>query len=434
MLGNVSVAFIGKILFSGSVFFQQGSLIKFESLTLIQYWQYGTLYTYLFWLNIQNIPKPVLNYAKATKMTFWEKLKDIILPACKNLAILLFILNFILSVYEDAKIQLIFKSSIGTHTELVSQWLNRTYQSNSLINPQFANEITIQLGFVILIITTLSTIILTLVFSSGYKSIIKFGKSFALPQIKLIDKITPVILLGFILFPLIYSIISTVGNFDFDFFHLVSPFLFTILASTIAMLCSIYLGILLRLGWKETLSSFNNRSLFFYIILFTLQLIPPIAIYIIGFQWLKITGYQFSWNLQLIWILGHIILTLPLLSSFISVSHFNTSNNEINYMESHKFSFMQIVRDSFFRRYQAEYLLTFLIAFSLIWNESIINNLLSDFIPSFVSEMKMNIEGRAADYAKGMNYLFVALCISILAMGLWKSILNKTTNGKNEIA
>jgi hypothetical protein len=95
---------------------------------------------------------------------------------------------------------------------------------------------------------------------------------------------------------------------------------------------------------------------------------------------------------------------------------------------------MQIVRDSFFRRYQAEYLLTFLIAFSLIWNESIINNLLSDFIPSFVSEMKMNIEGRAADYAKGMNYLFVALCISILAMGLWKSILNKTTNGKNEIA
>ena len=140
------------------------------------------------------------------------------------------------------------------------------------------------------------------------------------------------------------------------------------------------------------------------------------------------------WNLQLIWILGHVILTLPLLSSFISVSHFKTSNNEINYLESHKFSLRQIIKDSFLRRYQSEYLLTFLIAFSLIWNESIVNNLLSDFIPSFVSEMKMNIEGRAADYAKGMNYLFIALGIALMAMWLWKFILCKSFNQTNEVA
>ena len=140
------------------------------------------------------------------------------------------------------------------------------------------------------------------------------------------------------------------------------------------------------------------------------------------------------WNLQLVWILGHVILTLPLLSSFISVSHFKTSNNEINYLESYKFSLWQIIKDSFLKRYQAEYLLTFLIAFSLIWNESIVNNLLSDFIPSFVSEMKMNIEGRAADYAKGMNYLFIALGIAIMAMWLWKLILRKSFNQTNEVA
>lgn len=434
MLGNVSVAFIGKILFSDSAYFQQGALIKFESLTLIQFWQYGTLYIYLFWLNIQNIPKTTLDYAQAAKMNVGERMRDIILPACKNIAILLFILNFILSIYEDAKIQLIFKSSVGTHTEMVSQWLNRTYQSNSLFNPQFANERTVQLSFIILIMASIATVFSTIFFSSTYKGAINFGKSLKLPKVGFLSRLYPTLLIGFVLLPLLYSMYSTVGNFNFDFFHLIRPVLFTLVTSLIALILSVYLGILLRLGWKETLSSFNNRSLFFYIFLFILQLVPPIAIYITGFQWLKITGYQSMWNLQLVWILGHVILTLPLLSSFISVSHFKTSNNEINYLESHKFSLRQIIKDSFLRRYQAEYLLTFLIAFSLIWNESIVNNLLSDFIPSFVSEMKMNIEGRAADYGKGMNYLFVAIGIALMAMWLWKIILRKFFNKANEVA
>lgn len=434
MLGNVSVAFIGKILFSDSAFFQGSSFVKFESLTLIQFWQYGTLYVYLFWLNIQNIPKTTLNFAQATKMNFGERMRDIILPSCKNIAILLFILNFILSIYEDAKIQLIFKSSVGTHTELISQWLNRTYQSNSLINPQFANDKTIQVGFMILVLASIGTVFSTIFFSSAFQRVIKSRRTMSLPNIRFLTPIYPVILLGFILLPLLYCIYSTLGKFNLEFAHLLRPLLFTLVASVVALLFSICIGILLRLGWKNTLSSFNNRSLFFFIFLFILQLVPPIAIYITGFQWLKITGYQSMWNLQLVWILGHVILALPLLSSFISVSHFKTSNNEINYLESHKFSLRQIIKDSFLRRYQTEYLLTFLIAFSLIWNESIVNNLLSDFIPSFVSEMKMHIEGRAADYAKGMNYLFIALGIALMAMWLWKLILRKSLNQTNEVA
>lgn len=46
----------------------------------------------------------------------------------------------------------------------------------------------------------------------------------------------------------------------------------------------------------------------------------------------------------------------------------------------------------------------------------------------------MNIEGRAADYAKGMNYLFVALGIALMAIWLWKLILRKSFNQTNEVA
>jgi len=433
MLGNISIAFVGKILFSDSTFFQHGSLIKYEALTLIQFWQYGTLFAYLFWLNIQNIPNEILKYADATKMTFGERIKDLLLPACRNLAILLFILNFILSIYEDPKIQIIFKSSVGTHTELISQWLNRTYQSNSLINSLFANEKSIQYSFAILFITLILTLLFALIFSKGYSRVIRFNNAIKIPQYDIIAKIILVLLLLFIFLPLFYTIYATAKNLRIELGHLISPFIFTFLATLLAMSFSILLGITLRLGWKETLSSFNNRSLIFYILLFILQLVPPIVIYITGFQWLKIVGYQSLWNLQFVWVTGHIVLILPLIISFVSVFHFRTSNNEINYLEAHNFPLHQIINDSFLRRYKAEYLFTLLIGFSLIWNESIINNLLSDFIPSFVSEMKMNIEGRAADYAKGMNYLFVALGIAFMAMWIWKLILNKSFNRKNEI-
>lgn len=434
MLGNVSIAFIGKIMFSDSAFFQQGSLIKFGTLTLIQFWQYGTLYIYLFWLNIQNIPKTSLNYAFATKMTFGERVKDLILPSCRNLSILLVILNFILSVYEDAKIQIIFKSSVGTHSEMISQWLNRTYQTNSLINAIFANERTIQYSTTILFVALILTIIFTLVFSRVFNRFIRLNTALKIPTANFLHKSLPYFLLAFVFLPLIYTIYSTLKNFRFDFYHLLIPFLFTFVTTLLALIFSIILGITLRLGWKQALSSFNNRSLFFFVLLFILQLVPPIIIYITGFQWLKVIGYQDVTYLQFIWVIGHVILILPLIISFVSVFHFRTSNNEINYLESHKFSLPQILIDSFFRRYKAEYLFTFLIGFSLIWNESIINNLLSDFIPSFVSEMKMNIEGRASDYAKGMNYLFVGLGIALVAMWIWQLILNKSFKQKNENA
>lgn len=434
MLGNVSIAFIGKIIFSNSAIFQLDSFMKFTALTIIQFWQYGTLFIYLFWLNMQNIPSSVLNYAQAIKMSFGEKVKDLLLPACRNLAILLFILNFILSVYEDAKIQIIFKSSVGTHTELISQWLNRSYQSNSLINSLFANEKAIQYSITILFLALILTMISAFIFSVIYNKTTKLNTPFRIAKSKYLSNVLLIGLLVFVFSPLLYTILITVKYFRFEFFHLITPFIFTFLATALALLFSVLLGITLRLGWKKTLSSFNNRSLVFFIFLFILQLIPPIVIYLTGFQWLKLTGYQSLWGLQLLWIAGHIILILPLLISFVSVFHFRTSNSELGYMEAQNFSLRQIFKDSFLRRYRAEYLFTFLIGFSFIWNESVINNLLSDFIPSFVSEMKMNIEGRAANYAKGMNYLFVVLGIALTAVWIWVVIITKSFNQKNEVA
>ena len=179
------------------------------------------------------------------------------------------------------------------------------------------------------------------------------------------------------------SICNVVGNTILDVF---SDFVVDN-----ATILSVMLGIFFRLGWKKITHTFNHRSLVLFISLFVVQLVAPMILVLAGYQWMKFTGYQGRLNLNIIWIAGHILLILPLLTSFILVTQTGTANADISYLETHKLTFVELIQDLFLRRYLAEYLFTFLIAFSLIWNEGIIGNILSDFIPSFVSEIGITI-------------------------------------------
>lgn len=75
----------------------------------------------------------------------------------------------------------------------------------------------------------------------------------------------------------------------------------------------------------------------------------------------------------------------------------------------YKLSIKETISVSFLKRFKAEYLLFFILGFSFILNEAIINSLFSDYIPSFVSSMKMLITGRGADYEKAFGFLWFLL-------------------------
>jgi hypothetical protein len=193
----------------------------------------------------------------------------------------------------------------------------------------------------------------------------------------------------------------------------------------IATVTAVVLGALLRLGWKRVMYRFDRRSLLFFILFFTVELIPPLLLLICGYQWLKWIDYTRKNTIYIIWVVGHVLLSLPLLSSFLAVTHFRTLNRELDFFEAHQSGFAEVLKTGFIRRYPADYILSFLIAFSLIWNESVINNILSDYVPSFVSNITMAIEGRAADFSRGVSYLLVSIFISLLSLTVWFSILAK---------
>lgn len=431
LLGNVSTSFIYKLILSDFVYLQQDSFQKLVAVTVIQFWQYGTLFIYIIWLVIKGINTEKFDYCKVSYFSKYETFQDLILPSCRNTVSLLFIINFIFSVYEDSKMQLIFRASRGTNTEFIDQWLTRTYESASLINPVTARtEIySISLIYLFLLLCTLLVVVSLLLttldlFVKQRKSppvFVQFNGS----------SLIYYVLIASVLAPIFFIIFHVFSNFNLSFGHLIYPLYLSLLTGFIAVIIAIVVGAAMRVGWLKYMDSLNRKSQFAFYLVLLLQLIPGIVISLVGYQWAAYIDLGKS-NMVILWIVGHILLILPLISCLLITTHFRVSNNEINYLFTHKTSAFDFIKISFLLRFKGDYLLTFLICVTMVWNDPILNSILSDYVPSFISEMKMSITGRAADYSKGISYFAISLMVSLGAYFLWvynnynKSVLNET--------
>ena len=436
-LGNVSIAFICKLLIGDSAFFSsvvaESVYYKLAFLIALQLWQFGLLFIYLFWLNFQGISEVRHQYAIATKFSLYQKLKDIFLPHSINIAILLGTLGFVFSVFEESKIQYLFKASRGTDSELITNWLARNYHSALLVNPDQAREVAFNSGYIIAAFSLLSLIALYLVIyfftriTTRSKVYFSISRHLTIPSgiKKLLSRGWAILLILFVIVPVVFCL----GYIKFDLGKSILamgfPLMMVFLATLVATGTAILFGIAARLGWERLLSAFTNRSLLFLMALFLLLIIPPLVILISGFNWMGLIGYNSEWLIYAIWIAGHTILSLPVLGSFVLFNHFRVSTRELNYLQVYRLNTPELLKLSFFSRFKAEYLLLFIIAFSFIWNEAILNNLFSDYIPSFVSGLKMLITGRGADYSQAFGYLLVSMLLAFLSVAVWRFITEK---------
>lgn len=418
LLGDVSTSFIYKLLLSDITGLQQHSFQKLLVTAFIQFWQYGTLFVYIIWLVIKNIPIEKFDYCKVSYFSPYEIFRDLILPACRNTVILLFIISFIFSVYESSKLQLIFRSSRGTDSEFINQLLTRTYQSASLLNPVSAREEIYSTGFLffVLLLGILLIVIsgLLVIFNLAMK------KRKQMPVLIHINGSSFLFytLIVFLLAPVLFILVHVFSNFSISFSYLLYPLCLSLLAALVTMIIAIVTGAAMRIGWMKYMDSLNSKSQFAFYLILLLQLLPGIIITLLSYQWAAWVNLDKS-NMGLLWIAGHILLILPLISCLLITTHFKVSNNEIHYLMAHKTSVRGFLKLSFLLRFKGDYLLTFLICVTMIWNDPLFNSILSDYVPSFISEMKMSITGRAADYSRGISYFAVSLMVALGAWSIW---------------
>jgi len=436
-LGNIAVVFVFKVLLFNSAFFNQvvegGFTTQNAFLIILQFWQYGFLFAYLFWLSIQNINKRFLDYANAAKLTRFELIRDFILPQTRNLFILLLFIGFIFSFYEDAKSQLIFRASQGLGTELINHWLYRDYQSALLINPVYATQSIFKTGLIVFVITALAFLIIGILALLGLRlwSKINISKVIEIPnddRKKDNKKVSYTILFlcNIAIFsPLIAALIRSKYLFAENISLIIFPLILTMIAAFAATTLSIVFGIASRLAFHKWLNTFNSKSLFYFLAIFLLLLIPPLCIVLAGFKWFGLIGYHSNSVIYIVWVIGHCFLTLPILGSFVIATHFIVKENEIEYLFAYHISNKDMWLYSFFKRFKAEYALTLLFAFSFIWNDAGLNMILSDKIPSFAANLQMLFIGRAADYSKATTFVLVAVALSVGCILIWNYIVGK---------
>jgi len=427
LLGGISSALIYKIILVEHSLYFETVTNKFISYSIIHYWQFGTLFIYLFWLNGTSLKSNFLKFSDSMKFSFREFIRDIWMPKQKNLIILLSIIGFVFTFYEEAKSSFIFRVSRGTNSEFINQFINRTYKSESIINSELAFTNLCVNGFVALVFALMTlALVLFLVnklvnFRTKKRNVNKRSNS---NISKSITQATFYLLLIFVLFPIVYVLTIEGAKID-DLEYLLSPITSTAIAAVVSTIIAITTSIVNRLLLPGMLSDFNDKSLIYFVLLFSLLLVPPVLILIITYKWFSF--FQVNYNaIPIAWVIGHFFMCFPILSGFATTSHFKVKNNFILFLDVHKASITEKIKQLFLRPLFGDYILTFLFAFTIIWNEAIINNILSDVIPSFVSEMNMSITGKIADYSKGIGFLLISLIISLLSILIWSFGISKT--------
>jgi len=440
LLGSTSIAFVFKMVLLNSdlmgwAYERPANLVVI--LSVIQFWQFGTLFTYLFWLSLKSINNNLNQYASAAKLSRWEYLKDICLPHLKGLLLLLALICFIFSFYEDVKISLIFRVSEGLNAELISHWIFRNYQSNILIGYNYALQKIVQvsqdtlfgLGVSLLLFGIFQHLILQLVrkfknfFYLSLNSRLWISKS---KKFTLTSALLPIL----IIIPL--AIVFCVNKINFERINfLIVPLTLSLIGALLATIIAIVFSFFTRLINFDKMGSFTLLSLSYLTWLYIILLIPPLEIMLGGFEWMTLLNINGYYGSILFWLIGHTILSLPILGSFLMVTNFKITSNELNYCKIYNVSRKDIFKINFLKKFKADYLLTFLFAYTIILNEGLLNKVFSDKIPSFVSALNDSISSKNADYSLSMLFFLVSLIVASASIGIWIRSMKKYQNEKS---
>lgn len=438
LLGNTSIAFIFWSVFKNFQLFErlstQQPLWENFLLVLLHSWQYGFLFAYLIWLNLQFVKRNVLQYSVVSQLTSFELVRDILFPSCKNLIIILSVLSFSFAFYQDANSKFILKASPGNGTELVTAWLFRIYNSGILKSFEFAYQKIIAPAILTTGICALIYLFLLILIPFFFRIVSKEEKMVSkLLYLLPIPKNRLAIIFGFliisaVLFPILATVKFNSESGVFFESRLLKSVGYTLIAATIATLTSIKLSIMLRIGFQKFMDSFNFRSNILLLFLYLLLLVPSLLVYLAGYKWAALFSVTDSTRIVILWVTSHVIFTIPLLSSFLFSTHFNASNKELDFQAISEARALEIIKISFLKRFWLQYLLAFIFSFALIWNESTLNRVYSDTIPAFSPLLEMAIQGRAADMEIALAYYLISLSIASIGVLVWIMIMNKVSN------
>jgi ABC-type spermidine/putrescine transport system permease subunit II len=401
-------------------------------------WQYGLLCAYVCWLRIARLDRSSLDFARTAGLSSLEVVRDIVAPRCRSLAVLLLLICFFIGTRETAKSWLVFKVSPGTHTSLIGHALWDQYQQQLPVSPQFAQISSLRTcAFVSasVIVASLALLLACKLAASLFVVVLRLVPSRPRPLHRLGAAIhvrwqgwvwiVSCIALGPLLAPLVFVRPST----SIDWAAFAAALGFAGAGACFSVMVALFFGFTLRLSAYKATATLGRELLCILMLLTGLLAIPSLAFVLCGYGVYAICAHSYVVLLGT-WFAGQALLALPLLGSLALWLHTEVASGELEFQDGARLSLQEIARHSFLSRMRLEYSFALLFAWSLVWNESTLNRVVSDSLPTFIDLMSRTLSARP-DFGRATTMCVATAIVAAAATALWVAVQRRALQSRN---
>jgi len=390
-------------------------------------WQYLPLCIYMFWLRNLAVAPSVRTFAQSSSLTFAEAIRDILWPSARNLAIVLALLISLSAGQDHAIGYHLLRASTGSDTAMISHALLELYQLLQAPAPKAAADVILANSLLLApLLLAMSGLSVALTLASQHMLIRAAPRvprrTHGLANTR--PALTGWLAVLIVLTPILWSLVSVPPQLHRDITPMMGAAAFTVIGSVGAFALAVLLGAALRLLLPRSLETLNGRALWVVIALVALKSIPALAIALMLYALLW-PALSFGTPILFgVWLVAHAFVHLPFLALFVLWIHHRLTAREIEYQTLAGASTLELLRHSFLASFGLDYVLVAIFAWSFVWNESVINRLLSDRMPSLSASLAPLI-GTRPDYHTGMLVVLLSLLVVTAAIPLWSFITSR---------
>ncbi len=440
LIGPLSIGFLAKIavLNAPVVSWLIGSRDQIPTLSFIlvlYLFQYAPMCAYVFWLRARTLPCNVDDYARTARLAPIEFAADVFWPHCRSLCQVLFVFVFFLTATEFSLTDLSIRPSVGTSTALLSHWLAEEYRiwmpaggglaAASLAAYGIAGALSLIVVGLLANFVFCATLDLIargrrcLDLAGKLVSGLEARKSILGPSVSLSAVV-------FCLFPLVLGYIVFPPRAFPGAGALVAAFFWSLPAALASVLVSISIAILLRVSVKNgALLGFDTGSI--YLLILNPLAMPTLIISTASFWWFGGNGMVPLLGARSGWLVGQVLVGMPLLVGFCFWLHLRISDRELEYQRSTVLRPMELITTSFLDRLRPEYLLLLLFSWSLVWNDGVVNRGAASEILSLYSIISPKLSVRPDYQAAQFCLMFSLLAAAVMIAG-WQRATAKASN------
>jgi hypothetical protein len=214
-----------------------------------------------------------------------------------------------------------------------------------------------------------------------------------------------------------------------DAFQLITAAFWTLPVAAVSFTLVAALALLLRI-WvvSANLQAGIWRVSFLYLAMLHPLALPSLIFSTAAFWWFGAIGSLGSAAVTLSWAAGHILRAMPLLLCFTFWTYSRITTSELEFQRLIGATGMQLVRVSFWDRFRTDFLLIFLFAWALAWNDAVINRAAAPEVMSLYVLLSPKLSVRP-DYQGAQFLLLASVAIGLAIVILWRNITRRIMKG-----